>query len=394
LVSDVPLGAFLSGGIDSSVVVAMMAREMKVKTFSIGFSDAGFDELRYARIAARHFGADHHEFVVTPDVCRLVDEIVWHHDEPFADVSSVPTYVVSKMAREYVTVALSGDGGDEVFGGYERYVVDRRRRRYERIPAFLRRALLRASRSLPQGAYGKRFLRNIALETAARYVDSVTYFDIDAQRDLFSEDARRALAGYYPAERFERIFAAPASRSGLDRLLYLDSKTYLPGDILVKVDRMSMANSLETRAPLLDHRLIEFAQTIPASFKLRGLETKYILKRAAAGLIPDEIINRPKQGFDVPIRRWFNHELREMLDDTLNDRRARERGDFDHRAVMAILDEHRRGVRDHARQLWSLLVLELWRRAFIDRRPEMRRPGAKRVKLDDLTETAATAVGG
>ena len=286
LESDVPLGAFLSGGIDSSVVVAMMAREMKVKTFSIGFSDAGFDELRYARIAARHFGADHHEFVVTPDVCRLVEEIVWHHDEPFADVSSVPTYVVSKMAREHVTVALSGDGGDEVFGGYERYVVDQRRRRYERIPALLRRALLRASRTLPQGAYGKRFLRNIALEPAARYVDSVTYFDHDAQLNLFSEDARRALAGYDPAERFERTFAAPASRSGLDHLLYLDSKTYLPGDILVKVDRMSMANSLETRAPLLDHRLIEFAQTIPASLKLRGQETKYILKRAAAGIDP------------------------------------------------------------------------------------------------------------
>jgi asparagine synthase (glutamine-hydrolysing) len=394
LESDVPLGAFLSGGIDSSVVVAMMAREMKVKTFSIGFSDAGFDELRYARIAARHFGADHHEFVVTPDVCRLVEEIVWHHDEPFADVSSVPTYVVSKMAREHVTVALSGDGGDEVFGGYERYVVDQRRRRYERIPAFLRRALLRASRTLPQGAYGKRFLRNIALDPAARYVDSVTYFDHDAQLNLFSEDARRALAGYDPAERFERTFAAPASRSGLDHLLYLDSKTYLPGDILVKVDRMSMANSLETRAPLLDHRLIEFAQTIPASLKLRGLETKYILKRAAAGLIPDEIINRPKQGFDVPIRRWFNRELREMLDDTLNDRRARERGDFNHRAVLAILDEHRRGVRDHSRQLWSLLVLELWRRAFIDRQPEARFTGAKRVGLNHLTETTAAAVGG
>src|SRR5215510_4835143 len=393
LESEVPLGAFLSGGIDSSVVVAMMAREMKVKTFSIGFSDSGFDELRYARIAARHFGADHHEFVVTPDVCRLVEEIVWHHDEPFADVSSVPTYVVSKMAREHVTVALSGDGGDEVFAGYERYVVDRRRRRYERIPAFLRRALLRAGQAMPQGAYGKRFLRNIALEPAARYVDSVTYFDRDSQLNLFSDDARRALAGYDPAQRFERMFAAPVARSRLERLLYLDSKTYLPGDILVKVDRMSMANSLETRSPLLDHRLIEFAQTIPASLKLRGLETKYILKRAAAGLIPEEIINRPKQGFDVPIRRWFNRELREMLDDTLRSARARERGDFNHRAVLAILDEHRRGARDHARHLWGLLVLELWRRAFIDRRPETRFAGAKRVELDRLNGTAA-AVGG
>jgi asparagine synthase (glutamine-hydrolysing) len=391
LESDVPLGAFLSGGIDSSLVVAMMAREMKVKTFSIGFPDAGFDELRYARIAARHFGADHHEFVVTPDICRLVEEIVWHHDEPFADVSSVPTYVVSKMAREHVTVALSGDGGDEVFGGYERYVVDWRRRRYERAPAFLRHAMLRASRALPQGAYGKRFLRSISLEPAARYVDSVSYFDRDSQLALFSEDARLAIAGYDPAGRFERTFAAPIGSSRLDRQLYLDSKTYLPGDILVKVDRMSMANSLETRAPLLDHRLIEFAQTIPASLKLRGTETKYILKRAAEGLIPAEIINRPKQGFDVPIRRWFNHELREMLDDTLNDRRARERGDINHRTVLAILDEHRRGMRDHSRRLWSLLALELWRRAFIDRLPETRFTGAKRVGLDRLTESPVGA---
>jgi asparagine synthase (glutamine-hydrolysing) len=391
LESDVPLGAFLSGGIDSSLVVAMMAREMKVKTFSIGFSDAGFDELRYARIAARHFGADHHEFVVTPDVCRLIEEIVWHHDEPFADVSSVPTYVVSKMAREHVTVALSGDGGDEVFGGYERYVVDQQRRRYERIPAFARRAMLRTARALPRAAYGKRFLRNIALEPAARYVDSVSYFDRDSQLDLFSKDARRAMGGYDPALRFERMFGAPVARSGLDRLLYLDSKTYLPGDILVKVDRMSMANALEMRAPLLDHHLIEFAQTIPASFKLRGVETKYILKRAAKGLIPDEIINRPKQGFDVPIRRWFNQELREMLDDTLNDRRARERGDLNHRVVLAILDEHRRGVRDHSRRLWILFVLELWRRAFIDQQPEARFTGAKRVGLDRLAEGTVAA---
>ncbi len=396
LESEVPLGAFLSGGIDSSVVVATMAREMgrPVKTFSIGFSDAGFDELHYARIAARRLNTDHHEFVVNPDVCRLVEEIVWHHDEPFADVSSIPTYVVSKMAREHVTVALSGDGGDEVFGGYERYVVDRRRRLYDRIPAFLRGGLAHISRSLPQGAYGKRFLRNISLEPAARYVDSVTYFDRDAQLDLFSEDARRALAGYDPSERFEKSFAEPSSSSRLDHLLYLDSKTYLPGDILVKLDRMSMANSLETRAPLLDHRLIEFAQTIPASLKLRGLETKYIFKRAAAGLIPDEIIHRPKQGFDVPIRRWFNNELRELLDDTLNDRRARERGDFDHRSVLSILDEHRRGVRDRSRHLWGLLTLELWRREFIDRRPETRFSGAKRAGLDHLTETyAATAIG-
>jgi asparagine synthase (glutamine-hydrolysing) len=394
LESEVPLGAFLSGGVDSSAVVAMMAREMErpVKTFSIGFSDASFDELHYARIAARHFHTDHHEFVVTPDVCQLVDEVVWHHDEPFADVSSIPTYVVAKLAREHVTVVLSGDGGDEVFGGYERYAVDQRRRRYDGIPAFLRRGLLRLSRSLPQGVYGKGFLRSIALEPAARYVDSISYFHHDAQRALLTDSARQALGGYDPAANFERWHAAAASPERLDHLLYLDSKTYLPGDILVKVDRMSMANSLETRAPLLDHRLIEFAETIPASLKLRGLETKYIFKRAVAGLVPDEILHRPKQGFDVPIRRWFNGELRELLDNTLRDRRTRERGDFNQGTVLAILDEHRRGVRDHARRLWALLMLELWRRAFIDRQPEMKFAGAKPLGVKQLAAAASAKV--
>lgn len=396
LESEVPLGAFLSGGIDSSTVVAAMAREMgqPVKTFSIGFSESTFDELHYARIAARHFGADHQEFVVTPDVCQLVDEIVWHHDEPFADVSSIPTYVVAKMAREHVTVVLSGDGGDELFGGYERYAIDRQRQRYERLPRPVRRGLLRMSQILPRGTYGKGFLRNIALEPGARYVDSVTYFNQDAQRALFTEESRRTLAGYDPAASFEQAFAAPACRDRLERLLYLDSKTYLPGDILVKVDRMSMAHSIETRAPLLDQRLIEFVQTIPAPLKLRGLEGKYILKRAVEGLVPGEILHRPKQGFDVPINRWFNRELRELLDDTLRDRRTRERGNLNHRAVLAILDEHRRGVRDHARHLWGLLTMELWQRAFIDRRPESQFSGAKRIELGQLTKTAKAMVCG
>jgi asparagine synthase (glutamine-hydrolysing) len=369
LESEVPLGAFLSGGIDSSTVVALMAREMgqPVKTFSIGFNESSFDELKFARVTANRFQTDHHEFVVTPDICSLIGEIVWHHDEPFADVSSIPTYVVSKMAREYVTVVLSGDGGDEVFGGYERYAIEKQRERYEQIPGFIRRQVLRRlSRALPQGAYGKRFLGNISLDAGPRYVDSGCYFNEELKKSLLSVDARRALNGYNSTLAFERIYDVPTSRAHLDHLMYLDSKLYLPGDILVKVDRMSMANSLETRAPLLDHKLIEFVQTIPASLKLNGLETKYILKRAVTGLIPDEIIHRPKKGFDVPIKEWFNKELREILDDTLNDRRTRERGYFNQPAVLEILDEHRRGRRDNARRLWEFLMLELWHRAFID----------------------------
>jgi len=391
LESDVPLGAFLSGGIDSTTVVATMAREMgrPVKTFSIGFSESDYDELAYARTAARHFHTDHHEFVVTPDVCKLVEEIVWHHDEPFADVSSIPTYVVSKMAREHVTVVLSGDGGDELFGGYERYLVDDRRRGFDCIPSVIRKGLLRLSRSLPQSAYGKNFLRNASLAAPARYVDSLCYISEDAKHALLSDETRRGLGNYNSADAFANLFAVPASPDPLDHLLYLDSKTYLPGDILTKVDRMTMAHSIEARAPLLDHKLIEFVQGIPAGLKLRGRETKSILKKAVAGLIPEEIINRPKQGFGVPIRKWFNGELRELLHDTLTDKQARERGLFNQRAVLAVLDEHRRGRRDNALHLWGLLTLELWHRGFIDRRPCLRFSGAKRSSLETLAAGVA-----
>ncbi len=383
LESEVPLGAFLSGGIDSSVVVALMSREMSqpVKTFSIGFSEADFDELRHARVTAKLIGADHHEFVVTPDVCGLAEEIIWHHDEPFADVSSVPTYMVSKMASDHVTVVLSGDGGDEVFGGYERYIVEREREKFEMIPSFLRRQiLLRLSRALPQGAYGKRYLSTNSREPGPRYVDSISYFDEEIKKSLLAAPVLTKLNGYSPATAFERIFEEPISKAGLDRQMYLDSKTYLPGDILAKVDRMSMAHSIETRAPLLDHHLIEFVQTIPASLKLiranNRWETKHILKRAATGLIPDEIIHRPKQGFDVPIKYWLNRELGDMLNDLLTDDTARQRGYFNQKVVAGLLQEHRRGTRDNARRLWALLTFEIWRRMFIDREPAASFTGA------------------
>jgi asparagine synthase (glutamine-hydrolysing) len=396
LISDVPLGAFLSGGIDSSAVVAMMARHMgrPVKTFSIGFSESSFDELHYARIAARHFNSDHHEFVVTPDVCKIVEEVVWHHDEPFSDVSSIPTYIVSKMAREHVKVVLSGDGGDELFAGYERYVVDRTRERFARIPRFIRKNLmLRLSRALPRAVYGKNFLRNIALDAGERYVDSLALLTQEAKRELLSSAFQDSLDGRDSAEQFAQLMSASNSSEQIHRLLYLDSKTYLPGDILTKVDRMSMAHSIEAREPLLDHKLIEFVQTIPASLKLRGLKTKHILKRALEGLVPDQIINRPKQGFGVPINKWLNHDLRDLLNDTLTDSRTRQRGYFNQVTVDALLDEHRRGRRDHALQLWGLLTLELWHRTFIDRRPESSFAGAKRISLDRLSvEARANAV--
>ncbi len=371
LISEVPLGAFLSGGVDSSTIVGLMARQMTqpVKTFSIGFNEDSYDELKYARVTAKHFQTDHHEFIVTPDICHIVDELVWHFDEPFADSSAIPTYMVSKLAREHVTVALSGDGGDELFGGYTRYVKDRDRSGFARLPRMLRQGVMRpVSRALPHGARGRNYLYNVALDPLDRYLDSISTFTDLTRPALYTEDFRRQLSpGAAMTARFRAYAAQVKTGDALDPLLYLDSKTYLPGDILTKVDRMSMAVSLEARVPLLDHKLIEFVTRIPASLKIKGLETKHIFKQAVRGLVPDEILDRPKQGFGVPIQHWINHQLRSRIRETLTEARTRERGYIETRYVNVMLDEHERGRRDHSAQLWSLFMLELWQRTFADR---------------------------
>jgi asparagine synthase (glutamine-hydrolysing) len=370
LVADVPLGAFLSGGIDSSTVVGLMARHMgqPVKTFSIGFHEDSFDELKYARLTAEKFGTDHHEFIVTPDICGVVDELAWHFDEPFADVSAIPTYMVSKLAREYVTVALSGDGGDELFAGYTRYLTESRRSAFARLPLSLRRGLMQPlSRRLPHGAWGRNYLHNVALDPLERYLDSVSVFTGLNKRLLYTDDLRRQLRGHTSVTaRFQQLGAHARTREPLDALLYIDSKTYLPGDILTKVDRMSMAVSLEARAPLLDHKLIDFVTRIPASLKLRGAETKAIFKHAVGELVPAAILDRPKQGFGVPIQQWINQQLRAQIHETLTEPRTRQRGLVEPAYVNVLLDEHERGRRDHSIALWSLLMLELWHRRFVD----------------------------
>jgi asparagine synthase (glutamine-hydrolysing) len=370
LIADVPLGAFLSGGIDSSAVVGLMARhtDRPVKTFSIGFNEDSYDELRFARVAAKHFNTEHHEFVITPDIVGLVDELAWHFDEPFADPSALPTYMVSKLAREHVTVALSGDGGDELFAGYTRYLVEQQRAPFERVPRVVRRSLMRPlSQRLPHGAWGRNYLHNVSLDAVDRFLDSVSVFTRLTKRALYTPAFAAQLKD---AASTGATFHALASRvktgEPLDALLYLDSKTYLPGDILTKVDRMSMAVSLEARAPLLDHKLIEFVARIPAALKLRDGETKHIFKRAIADFVPAEILHRQKQGFGVPIQQWINEQLREQMHDMLTDERARSRGYVEPRYVAQLLAEHERGRRDHAAPLWSLFMLELWHRIFID----------------------------
>ena len=392
LLADVPLGAFLSGGVDSSAVVGLMSRHTSrpVRTFSIGFREDSYDELKYARVAAHHFQTEHHEFVVTPEICDVVDELAWHFDEPFADSSAIPTYVVSKLAREFVTVALSGDGGDELFAGYTRYAVDRGRDKFARVPRPLRRGVMQPlSRLLPHAAWGRNYLHNVALDPPERYLDSVSVFTSLGKRSLYTEGFRASLNGRAggPAALFRDYAARVRTNEPLDVLLYLDSKTYLPGDILTKVDRMSMAVSLEARAPLLDHKLIEFAARLPPHLKLSGRETKHVFKRALEGIVPGEILHRPKQGFGVPIDRWINRQLRGRTRETLTEPRTRQRGYVEPGYVAALLDEHERGRRDHSTQLWALFMLELWHRAFVDRRGDD--IGAERAGAEGLAPAAA-----
>jgi len=370
LVSDVPLGAFLSGGIDSSTIVALMAGHMSqpVKTFSIGFNEDSYNELKYARLTAEKFGTDHHEFFVTPEICNVIDDLVRHFDEPFADSSAIPTFMVSKLARQHVTVALSGDGGDELFAGYTRYAIEKKREIFTRVPAFLRRGVMQpVSRRLPHNAKGRNFIHNVALDPADRFLDSMSIFTRLNKELLYAPEMRQFLHKKNRYVDFKAMAERVSTGSATDELLYIDSKTYLPGDILTKVDRMSMAASLEARAPLLDHKLIDFVTTIPSSLKLKDLETKYILKKAVADLVPGEILNRPKQGFGVPIQEWINRQLRSRIREELANLTSGNRDYIDQKYVQVLLDEHERGRRDHSMSLWALFMFQLWHREYIDK---------------------------
>jgi asparagine synthase (glutamine-hydrolysing) len=370
LVSDVPLGAFLSGGIDSSVVVGLMARASggRVKTFSIGFDEPAFDELEHARRVARHFGTDHHEFVVKPDALAILDALVSHFDEPFADSSAIPTWYVSEMARRHVTVVLSGDGGDELFGGYDRYVPHPRVLAFDRYsPRALRRVAAIAARALPHGARGKNFLRHVARDEQGRYLDSIRFFGSDEKPALLAADVRRELTGADPELQLARHFARFSHLPWPSQMMRFDAETYLPEDVLTKVDRMSMAHSIESRVPLLDNEVIRFASSLPASLKIKNGRRKHILKEVAATLLPQEIVDRRKQGFGVPIGVWFRKGgLRELFADTLLSPRTMQRGYFQPAFVRQLVNEHLAGTRDHTLRLWQLVVFERWHRLYAD----------------------------
>jgi len=368
MIADVPLGAFLSGGVDSSGVVALMAglSEQPVKTFSIAFDDPGYDESAYARMIAERYGTDHHSRVVDPQDYSLIDRLSGIYDEPFGDDSAMPTLRVCETARERVTVALSGDGGDEIFAGYRRYpwhVHEERLRAL--LPASVRRALFGTlGRLYPKLDWAPRVFRarntfqELALDGAEGYFMSVSVLN-DALRDrLYSARMKRELGGYHAIEVLRRHMAAADTEDPLSQAQYADIKTYLPGDILTKVDRASMAVSLEVRAPLLDHRIGEWAGALPPSLRLHGQTGKYILKKTFEPLVPGDILYRPKKGFAVPVCGWFRGPLRQRIRDAVTSPLMGDTGLFDMDFLHRLVDEHISGRRDHAAVLWALLMFE------------------------------------
>lgn len=381
MVSDVPLGAFLSGGVDSSAVVATMAElsDRPVKTFAIGFGDEDYNELEHARVVAERFGTDHHELMLEPDVFDVLDDLIWYLDEPFGDSSAIPTYMVSKIAAQEVTVVLSGDGGDEVFAGYDRYAVESRERHWDAVPAPVRALSGFASRLIPEGKPGRRFLHHRSLAGAERYLDAVSYIKAENHRRLFTPEALRGMQGY-DAWEAQRATLHGARADWLSALQYADFHHYLPLDILTKVDRMSMAHSIETRVPLLDHVFVETAARLPSSMKLRDGRGKHVFKEAMSGILPDSILNRPKQGFAVPLERWFRGQLSDHVRDLLLSPRAVQRGVIEPDFVRTLLAHNDRG-RQLGLELWTLLSFELWCRKFIDS------------EVDTAGATAALAAG-
>jgi asparagine synthase (glutamine-hydrolysing) len=376
LYSDVPLGAFLSGGIDSSLIVGLMSRahNQRIKTFSIGFDESDYNELRYARNIARYFNTEHNEFIVKPKALEVLPTLVERYGEPFADPSAIPTFYVSKMSRQYVTVVLNGDGGDELFAGYERYQAMVYSEAFNRLPRSLKRTVAAlCSDTIPDSLNQKgltnkarRFFGAALLPLHKRYIKWIGVFDDELKRDLYTPQFLDSTGNFDVEDFFRDSLSGHDELTLVDRLLRLDTLTYLPGDLLVKVDIASMANALEARSPFLDHRVMEFAASLPSHFKLKGLTQKYILKKTATEIIPKENIYRTKQGFGVPVGDWFRAELKDYLRDNLLNGRALKRGYFKPETIKRMAEAHFSRKREYGKQLWALLMLELWHKKFMD----------------------------
>jgi asparagine synthase (glutamine-hydrolysing) len=355
----------------------MMARlnpANKVKTFSIGFDDKDFDELKYARIVARQFNTEHHEFVVKPNALQILPELVERYGEPYADSSCIPTYYVARETRQYVTVALNGDGGDELFSGYERYRAFYLSNLYNRLPCFFRKGLIELPiNSLPSDPEGrtylnrlKRFLRGTGLPSPNRYLHWIAFFDEKLQQNLYTKSFLACVPELNPVKLLMPYFTGSNRHEMLDDILCLDTNTYLPNDLLVKVDIATMANSLEARSPFLDHRLAEFVASLKVDFKMRHFIKKFLLKHVIKDFIPKENINRPKMGFGLPVGKWFKAELKGLLTDTLLSSKSLNRGYFNPEFIKSLIAQHLEAKANYTQQLWCLLMLELWHRRFID----------------------------
>lgn len=367
LTSEVPLGAFLSGGIDSSIVVGLMSQAMSrpVKTFSIGFDEEDYSELPYARRIARHFSTDHHEFLVRPDLVSVLPQLAWAFDEPFGDDSMLPAYYVSKLAREHVTVVLTGDGGDEIFAGYTHY---RDEFALQRIPAPIRALVSRGSLLLPGGMRGRQRLDNLRLDPLERWKRSLALFPNQpgTPHALYSPEYLAHLRGHDPYMLLCDRFAAAGQLDITARQQYVDVQTYLADDILVKVDKATMFNSVESRAPLLDHHLAEYVSSLPSAIRMRNGTLKYLLKQVAAPLLPADILNRPKRGFSTPLKHWLNSDFADYAHDLLTSPRANQRGIFAPEYVRQLLDAPTVQAGRQSKSIWVLLCLELWFQAYMD----------------------------
>jgi asparagine synthase (glutamine-hydrolysing) len=376
--TDVPLGAFLSGGVDSSAVVAAMAQQSagRVKTFTIGFPNERVDERRYARDVANLFDTDHTELVIEPNVIDALPRLAWHYGEPFADQSSIPSFYLSEMTRRDVTVALNGDGGDESFAGYRRYFGNDLARQLRLVPPLAARmaegTLSRVGTGTTQDTRRARLLRlsrALQLDPAGRYGMWVACFNASERRALYRPDFASAVAASRPETKMREAYEASDAQTLVERLLDVDTQTFLPDQLLVKMDIASMAHSLEVRSPLLDHVFVEMAASLPLSAKVSGRTGKRLLKEAVRPWIPDHVLDRPKQGFTMPISDWLRSELRHLPQAILLDPAALERGLFERRALEGLISEHQRRTRDNSEKLWSLIQLELWFRTYIDAQP-------------------------
>jgi asparagine synthase (glutamine-hydrolysing) len=372
LIADVPLGAFLSGGTDSSTIVALMARlsSTPVKTFSIGFRQADFNETPYARMVVEKFGTEHHELILEPNVVETVQSLANSLEEPFGDSSMLPTYYVSCLARKYVKVVLSGDGGDEVFGGYDRYRTYLQGRSQNWLPAWAGQLYRhQIYPRLPYGFPGRNLAYSVFLPWAERYIEGVSLAPMQRNFGLLSDDFVRGFQGdAHPFYDFRRRLRDAPATDRLSQVLRLDTKTYLPGDILTKLDRMSMAASLEARVPMLDHVLVEWATSLGPEWKIRRGEQKYLLIKLAERLgVPSEVLHRPKQGFALPLLHWMRYELKELVLDLLLDSRTMQRGYFNRAGVRKLLEEFFRGHTNDYLEIWRLMMFELWQRNFLEK---------------------------